>query len=253
METKPILVIGDTCRDIFVHCHCSRLCPEAPVPVLDIMREVQNLGMAGNVYENIKALGYSVELLANNNAHSITKTRYVETKTNHMFIRIDVPVKPERIDLTNVDFNIYSAIVVSDYNKGFLGYEDLKLISNSHPLTFLDTKKTLGDWAKHFTFIKINRSEYAQSLPFISNEVESKIIVTLGEEGCRYQDKFFPVKQVEIKNLSGAGDTFLAALTVKYVLTNDINSSLIFANEAATLVVQKVGVGTCPELALKKL
>jgi bifunctional ADP-heptose synthase (sugar kinase/adenylyltransferase) len=32
---SSILVIGETCRDVFVYCDSNRLCPEAPVPVLN--------------------------------------------------------------------------------------------------------------------------------------------------------------------------------------------------------------------------
>ena len=45
-----------------------------------------------------------------------------------------------------------------------------------------------------------------------------------------------------VKDVSGAGDTFLAALVVEYLKTNDIKSAITFANECATKVVQKRGV-----------
>ena len=54
-----IAVIGDACIDKFVYCECKRLCPEAPVPVLDVVRVTENQGMAGNVVENVKALNGS--------------------------------------------------------------------------------------------------------------------------------------------------------------------------------------------------
>ena len=54
--------------------------------------------------------------------------------------------------------------------------------------------------------------------------------------------KVYDVKDVEIKDLSGAGDTFLAGLVCKYLRTNNIEESINFANECATDVVQKQGV-----------
>ena len=56
---KPILILGDSCVDEFVYCDCKRLCPEAPVPLLDIKETVQNRGMAGNVYRNLRAFTHN--------------------------------------------------------------------------------------------------------------------------------------------------------------------------------------------------
>lgn len=245
MEENRILVIGDSCIDIFIYCHCERLCPEAPVPVLDIIRETRSLGMAGNVVRNIDALGYDCDLWANVNMDRIKKTRYVDEKTNHMFLRIDSGVQIDRINkLEGFDFKRYKAVIVSDYNKGLLTEDDIEYISNQHPLTFLDTKKTLGKWAEKIKFIKINRKEYALSKAFITPEIEKNIIETLGDGGCQYQGQIYPVKKVEIKNLSGAGDSFLAALVVKYLEKQNIADALNYANEIATVVVQKAGVST---------
>ncbi len=47
-----ILVIGDSCTDIFVYGNATRLCPEAPAPVFEPSRTVTNDGMAGNVRAN---------------------------------------------------------------------------------------------------------------------------------------------------------------------------------------------------------
>jgi len=50
-----VLVIEETCVDKFVYCDAKRLSPEAPVPVLNPIKSVDNPGMAGNTYENVKA------------------------------------------------------------------------------------------------------------------------------------------------------------------------------------------------------
>ena len=52
-----ILVIGDSCTDVFVYGTCKRLCPEAPIPVFNPSRTITNQGMAGNVVDNLRALG----------------------------------------------------------------------------------------------------------------------------------------------------------------------------------------------------
>lgn len=244
--SKPILVIGDSCVDRFVYCHCERLCPDAPVPVLDVLYQEDSYGMAGNVHRNIEALDAPVILKCNPNYKSIIKARYVDKKSNHLFLRIDTVLPPEHIgDLSAIDFDSYAAIVISDYDKGFLTREDIHFIGARHPLTFLDTKKILGDWAKTITYIKINRKEYRLSSGAIDQDLENRIICTLGADGCRFRQVTYRVNEVEIKNLSGAGDSFLAGLVVKYLETNgDIGESLIYANNIATIVVQKRGVST---------
>ncbi len=56
---KPILLLGDSCRDEFVYCECKRLCPEAPVPVLDKKEIVRTSGMAGNVCKNLRSFTHN--------------------------------------------------------------------------------------------------------------------------------------------------------------------------------------------------
>ena len=66
-----ILVVGESCRDVFKYGRCVRLCPEAPVPVFDFVEQIQNDGMAYNVYNNIKSLGVNVDIVTNNNWETI--------------------------------------------------------------------------------------------------------------------------------------------------------------------------------------
>ena len=51
-------------------------------------------------------------------------------------------------------------------------------------------------------------------------------------------------KKVSIKDVSGAGDTFLSGLVVEYIKTKDIRKAILFAQKCATIVVQKLGVST---------
>ena len=79
---------------------------------------------------------------------------------------------------------------------------------------------------------------------------EEKLIVTLGSKGCRYNGKDFPVKEVPVKDVSGAGDTFIAGLVRGYLDTQDIGSAIEFAQECTTYVVQQHGVAV---VTLKEL
>ena len=74
-----VLVIGDSCKDIFVYGLIDRVCPEAPVPVLTPVKTKKNGGMAANVQANILALGMECDLITHRN--EILKTRYVDIKT----------------------------------------------------------------------------------------------------------------------------------------------------------------------------
>ena len=145
-----ILIIGESCMDIFHYGECNRLTPEAPVPVFNSISLWKNGGMAMNVYNNLKVFVKNVDIVTNENWEDIKKTRFVEEKSNHMFIRLDENDKKYgRVDLDTINFSDYDAVVVSDYNKGFLTESDLNKISNMHNKTFLDTKKILGDWSKN--------------------------------------------------------------------------------------------------------
>ena len=238
---KNILVIGESSRDIFVYCDALRLCPDVPVPVLNVRNQTENPGMAKNVQRNIQSLIGSCDILTNFDWYNITKTRYVHENSNHMFFRVDSPHKIQRIDLSQIDYE-YDIIVISDYNKGFLTTQDIEIISSNHPNVFIDTKKILGSWANNCKFIKINNFEYQNSLEFITPELRDKIIHTMGSEGCEFGGKKYPVDKVEVKDVSGAGDTFMAALVVKYSQTQSIEKSIMFANKCASSVIKQKGV-----------
>lgn len=242
---KDFLVIGESCKDVFCYGDCERLCPEAPVPVFKPIDYKENGGMSKNVYKNIIALGYECDIITNDNWEEITKMRYVHRATNQLFIRIDDgDNKIKRCNVFDIDFKKYKIIIISDYCKGFLMEEDIDYIASNHDCVFLDTKKDLGKWCDNVKFIKINNIEYRRTKNMITDEMKKKMIITLGQNGCLFQETIFPVEKVEIKDVSGAGDTFLAGLVVKYLESNDIKESAKFANECATKVVQKRGVNT---------
>jgi hydroxymethylpyrimidine/phosphomethylpyrimidine kinase len=71
-----------------------------------------------------------------------------------------------------------------------------------------------------------------------------KLIHTKGSDGCYFNGKNYPVNKVEVKDSSGAGDSFFAALICKYLNTKNIEESIIFANTCASEVVKHKGVTT---------
>ena len=242
---NKILVIGDSCKDIFVYGDIHRVCPEAPVPVFNPSHQTENDGMAKNVVRNLEALGCDVEFISNDN--SIKKIRYVDNRSNQMVLRVDENDTCRSINDKEMDYikewgKTFDAVIISDYCKGFLDEEDICYIADKCNNVFLDTKKEIGDWIDDIDFIKINELEYEKNYRGKPNN--DKLIVTLGSKGCQYMGETFQVDEVSVKDVSGAGDTFMAGLVVKYTETLDIKKSIHFAQECTTKVVQKIGVVT---------
>jgi bifunctional ADP-heptose synthase (sugar kinase/adenylyltransferase) len=250
-QNMNVLVIGDSGEDIFQYGSITRLCPEAPAPIFNPTYKTSNPGMAGNVVANLKALGANVFFISNE--EKIVKTRLVDERTNQMITRID---ENDRVYRINGDFlkqiknnnylgNKIDAIIISDYDKGFLDEDDIQWICSNNKNTFIDTKKIIDDWATNVSFIKINHVEFEKTEYTIKTlNLTDRLIITLSDKGCQYQDKIFPVKKVKIKDLSGAGDTFMSGLVLEWVRTKQIDLAIQFAQECATIVVQKQGVVT---------
>ncbi len=240
--SKRILVIGESCRDIFIYCDAKRLAPDIPVPVLHVLRKTQNPGMAMNMQRNVQALYPACDIVTNKNWRSVTKTRYVYEKTTQAFFRVDSSnhIVPMR-NLRRIPLRRYDIIAISDYDKGFLTEKDIQYICEHHSRVFVDTKKPVGMFLKGAKFVKINKLEYEQSGK-IASSIARKIICTKGGDGADFRGANYPVESVEVKAPSGAGDSFFAALVVHYALTNDIVAAIKFANICATEVVQHRGV-----------
>jgi len=239
-----ILVIGERCVDKFVYCKTNRISPEAPVPVINPITTTTNEGMAGNTLANVKSLFPNSFVRGIHQKEEILKTRFVEDKSNHMFIRLDEGDNFH--DTFDWDENAYASIkesdivIVSDYNKGFLSDSDLKAISYRSKLSILDSKRKLtDDIIKNFDFVKLNEEEWENNY-----ELDSKnIIVTLGARGSRYMGDTFPSDNPqETIDVSGAGDTFTAAFIIKYFQLKQVDKAIIFANQKSSEVVSKRGV-----------
>jgi D-beta-D-heptose 7-phosphate kinase/D-beta-D-heptose 1-phosphate adenosyltransferase len=243
-----ITVIGELCTDIFVYGETKRLSPEAPVPVFSPLFKEENSGMAGNVVENLKPLDLEIDINFIHQPEKITKTRYVDYKSNHMFMRVDegeekitpLILTDEMIDSIKES----DAIIVSDYNKGFLNEEVLKEITYHSHFSVMDTKKKIGNKILScFNFVKLNESE------FLKHDFDgfwlNKILITLGSRGAKYINEIYPSPDPkETIDVSGAGDTFTASFTLKYLETKDVKESIIYANKMASIVVSKRGVST---------
>jgi D-beta-D-heptose 7-phosphate kinase/D-beta-D-heptose 1-phosphate adenosyltransferase len=217
--------------------------------------------MAANVYENLIALGVDCDIITND--VKPIKIRYIDETSNHMIIRVDRNDKIDPLNrdkLKEINFSSYEAIVISDYNKGFLDSEVIHDISHSHDIIFLDTKKQItGSWCDIIKFIKINEREFLESKKYLIGEYPNNIIVTMGQNGAKLiynddgvvRDKLFPIKNEHpVRDLTGAGDTFLAGLVARYIKDNNIDSAINFANKCAAWAVTQKGVAV---VSLEKL
>ena len=238
---SKILVIGETCLDRYVFGTCERISPEAPVPIINTSSDpLIKKGMAANVSTNIISLGQDADLVTNK--AEIVKTRFIDSKTKQQILRVDEFDKCEPVIQSYLDLHLaneYDAIVISDYNKGFLTHDFLKRIVRKLPgPIFVDTKKKdLSPFEN--CIIKINESESKQ----IKNLPDSsELIVTVGSRGAKYRGEILTTNSCEVIDVCGAGDTFLSALVVHYCQFKNTREAIKFANKCARITVQKTGI-----------
>jgi bifunctional ADP-heptose synthase (sugar kinase/adenylyltransferase) len=234
-KSLNVLLIGDDCQDVYQYGTVDRISPEAPVPVFKFSHEERRPGMAGNVARNLEALGCNVNYL---HGETSTKTRLVDIRSKQQIVRIDNDVVSSPLEFATAIPPLYDAIVISDYNKGTVSYELIEELIQTKIPVFIDTKKTdlermQGAW------VKINELEYSK----IKSECTG-LIVTCGPRGATavHHDLTFPAPVVEVADVTGAGDTFLAAFAVNWLTNRDIASAMQYAIRAASITVQHFGV-----------
>ena len=231
-----ILLLGDDCTDVYKYGTVDRISPEAPVPVFKFSYQIDKPGMAGNVSENLKALGCNVNFLS---SETSIKTRLIDIRSKQQIVRIDNDVISKPIEFVTEIPQIYDAIVISDYNKGTISYEVVEeIIKTATCPVFIDTKKT--DLARfNGAYIKINALE--KSLATTLPDAEW-LIVTYGEKGAVWNGWEHGARAVEVVDVCGAGDTFLSALVYEYLNTNNMNKAMSFAIDAGAVTIQHTGV-----------
>jgi D-beta-D-heptose 7-phosphate kinase/D-beta-D-heptose 1-phosphate adenosyltransferase len=192
--------------------------------------------MAGNVFNNLEALGCHVNYL---HGETSTKTRLIDQRSKQQIVRIDNDVESAPITFDTAIPDVYDAVVISDYNKGTVSYELMEeIIATVKCPVFIDTKKTdlerlQGAW------VKINELEYSK----LTSECTG-LIITCGDKGAKviHHDIECPAPSVEVADVTGAGDTFLAAFVYHYIDTTNLLQSIRFAIDASAVTVQHIGV-----------
>ena len=227
-----VCVVGDACIDVYHTGDTSRKNPEASTPLLNNVKTTKKNGMALNVAENMSKLGAHVEVIIPN-GDLIEKHRYVDQKHGNQYLRVDYDKTYKR---TNVlpDPSKYHAVLVCDYNKGFLSKADIITLSQ-HKNVYIDTKKKDLRGAGDALF-KINEHEFNA----LTHEPKN-LLVTYGAKGAFYDGVLYKAESLEAVDVCGAGDTFLAALAFSRAKSNTMDKAIRFANLCAAITCTKRG------------
>jgi len=242
-----VLVLGDVIIDKYIYGTSERLSPEAPVPVVKYQRKVETLGGAGLVYENLKSLGVDVTLFETKQPSSI-KTRVI--CDGHYVTRIDDDKRASgNAVLANVlsnDFSQYEYVILSDYDKGVLD-ESLEIIEhiNKFNCKIIVDPKEYANQYKDAWLVKPNYKEFDEfgftywQSNIITTKAGDNVVATI--DNINYN---IPVEPVEVSDVTGAGDCFLAAFV--YGLTKQYNYKrcLELAVKGSREAVKHVGTHT---------
>ena len=243
-KSFKVLLIGDSCLDKYVYGEVKRLNPEAPVPILNYKRTETRQGMCWNVYNNLKSFGIEVYMMTND--EKITKTRYIDEKTNQQILRVDDEVRCKPMQYLIPD-ETYDAVVISDYNKGFVSSTRMfEIAYGTKCPVFIDSKKKI--LPSYGCYVKINDLEYSKL-----EEKHDNLIITRGSEGAEYDGILYPGEKVNVYDVVGAGDTFLSALTFGYLKYGTIQEAIPFANKAAAVAVSHPGTYVLTEEDVESL
>jgi len=235
-EHYKVLLIGESCKDIYHYGVCDRLCAEAPVPVFDYRAEEVRPGMAANVRENLLAYGLDVDFVTND-PNQLIKRRFVDTKSNQLLLREDLGHQVDSVEIP--DCKNYDAVVISDYCKGILDLENISVLCEKfNGPVFVDSK---NPDLKYFnnSIIKINNDEENKMKSIPDN---CELVVTMGKLGAKWRDNVYHSPQVDVFDVTGAGDVFLATLCYFYLHTRDLNAAIPKAVYLASKSVQHMGV-----------
>jgi len=244
---SKVAIIGDVIVDKYIYGTSTRLSPEAPVPIVQHQSTAIRSGGAGNLYENLKSLGVDATLLDLSNPKCIKTRVFCD---GHYVTRIDddhVTAGDQALaEIKRIDFSSYDYVILSDYNKGVLdcAQQIIKHINSFNCKIIVDPKRAANLYNDAW-LIKPNKVEYEK---FDFSNWKSNLIVTCadGPVSASIDNKTYMVvpASVEVSDVTGAGDCFLAAFV--YGLTKKYNyqTCLELAVKGATESVKHVGTYT---------
>lgn len=199
----------------------------------------------------------------------VVKTRIINNGEYIARIDYDYAIECEQDTLVKYLFNYNpDIIVISDYNKGTLSSTS-EIINKANGLnikTLVDPKKDLTEY-KNAYLLKPNLKEFCEWLNFdttipdeelinkLNNNLLLKakdalnidnLVITLGSSGCIVVDQNDSIRKINAlpvkpKDVTGAGDSFIAALAVSLKENSSIFKAVEFATKVAGIAVTKKG------------
>lgn len=227
----------------------------------DFKQQIARLDFEDEIFKNYGDLKEFVKLSSNNDYNdSFDLKKLKENEKENLSNYYE-----EIIEFIYRNLDNYEAVIISDYNKGVCSYllcqEIIKFARKKNKFVIVDPKSK--NWEKYngATIIKPNLKELSDAVGYEVNnedlEIEKaakillkkydieNIIVTRASKGISlvnnnivFHDKVLPK---EVYDVSGAGDTVCASLTLGFVAGESLKNSISFANRCAQIVVQKFG------------
>ena len=250
-----VLVIGDVIIDKYIYGTSIRLSPEAPVPVVTHKRTEETIGGAGLVHSNLLSLGVDSMLFNAQDEPVSIKTRVI--CDGHYITRIDNDIHSDGVEVLDrvreIDFSAYKYVIMSDYNKGYLD-ESVELIKhfNKFGCKVIVDPKTHANHYEGAWLVKPNEKEFQE---YFINWQGNIIITQAGNPViAKIDEKVYdiPVERVEVSDVTGAGDCFLAAFVYALTRGYDHKRCLELAVKGSTESVKHVGTYILKEKDLNK-
>ncbi len=301
-----ILVVGDVMIDEYIWGKVSRISPEAPVPILDVVSESQRLGGAANVIHNLHSLGgkpFICGVIGNDSAgkklrHALQaievnieglltdptrpttiKTRIMAEYHRHhqQVVRLDRESREDIsqelvacfIDKITHALPSIDGVIIEDYGKGMITGELIRqvvsLATQAGKIIAVDPKTSHFSRYTGVSVITPNHYEAGASFQMMINNHDSLllagrqllnnlecelVLITRGEEGMSLFERqnqtvtHVPAMAQEVYDVSGAGDTVIATLTLGLATGAEPIDATLLSNAAAGVVVGKVGIAT---------
>ena len=286
LEDISILVIGDIMLDKYVMGEVERISPEAPVPIVHVYEEHSTLGGCGNVVNNLRELGVKVvclssiandsngkillkklieisvePLLIGDSKTTITKERVIASERKVQMIRIDRECvtdidSDELVKALENDYDIhdFDIVVVSDYAKGVITEGLMEYLNDSDVKYIVDPKppRNRGFYGNPYLITPNEKEADEMGSSVGMNLSQSEYVLeTKGKRGMTlYGDEQFwniNADEVEVYNVSGAGDTVIAVMAATLSMGWNPLDSAYIATRCASYVVTKPGTSVVPK------
>lgn len=234
-----IAVVGDAFVDRYWIGDATRLSPEAPIPVVNVVVQKDFEGGAFNVVNNLRALGATANLYAMGpfpvkNRLCVGTYQLARWDENDRVAEIDFKVQPP------LEIPAYDAIIISDYGKGGVTDRVIDTVAKLNLPTFIDSKRSPRDFDVVMDpWFFPNQKEY--SAHQFDYALQPNVIYKKGPHGIEHHQfgrivEALPAWADRVVSVTGAGDTTISA----YVFASlSGRPALAWANAAASIVVSK--------------